>query len=172
MIGALLLTPVVFVRYVMPIFIGHGAMKRLAFTPPPKGVERVAFCVYLLSMAAIFISLFFIKISVSSILFYIGVAFYGIGVLLYAVSVVHFGQPSEQGPNAEGVYRFSRNPIYVAFFLFLLGCALMTQSPVFFLFVVLYQISVHWVILAEERWCLAEFGDKYARYMRTVRRYL
>ena len=34
------------------------------------------------------------------------------------------------------------------------------------------QISGHWVILAEERWCLARFGGAYARYMQKVPRYL
>ena len=34
------------------------------------------------------------------------------------------------------------------------------------------QISGHWVILAEERWCLTRFGDAYARHMQKVPRYL
>ena len=172
MIGFLLIIPALLIRYGLPLFVDKAAMKRLAFTPPPKGNERIAFWVYIPSTFAIVIYSFFIKITVESHIFYIGAAVYGIGILLYAVSMIHFGNPSEQGINTSGLYRFSRNPIYVAFFLFLLGCAIITQSLILFLLVIIYQISVHWIILSEERWCLAVFGDEYKRYMEKVRRYL
>ena len=51
-------------------------------------------------------------------MFYIGVLIYGIGIFLYAVSMVHYAKSSEQGINTNGLYRFSRNPIYVAFSFF------------------------------------------------------
>jgi len=115
--------------------------------------------------------MFFIKIVVESFMFHVGVFIYIIGVLLYAVSMINFGKPSKQGVSTDGLYRYSRNPIYVAFFFFLLGCVLITQSLILLLFVTIYQVSVHWVILSEERWCLAEFGDEYKLYMEKVRRY-
>ena len=171
-IGVLLVIPILIIRYGLPHFVEKSAMKRLAFTPPPKGREKIAFWVYMPSTFAMLIYLFFIKITFSSIWFYVGVSIYSIGVLLYAISMINFGKSSEQGINTKGLYKFSRNPIYVAFFLFLLGCALMTQSLIFLLLVVIYQVSVHWIILSEERWCLTEFGDEYKRYMEKVRRYL
>lgn len=36
----------------------------------------------------------------------------------------------------------------------------------------LFQVSSHWIILSEERWCVREFGDEYTAYMGRVRRYL
>jgi len=172
MIGALLIIPMLLIRYGLPLFVDKGELKRLAFTPPPKEHERIAFWVYMPSTFAILIYLFFITIAVETTMFYIGTSIYGIGMLLYAASIVNFGKTSEQGISTSGLYRFSRNPIYVAFFLFLLGCAMMTQSLIFFLLVIIYQVSVHWIILSEERWCLSEFGDEYRHYMEKVRRYL
>jgi protein-S-isoprenylcysteine O-methyltransferase Ste14 len=160
------------VRYGLPLFVSKSALKRLKFAPPPEGREKIAFRVYLPSTLAILVYLFFTKIIVESPLFYIGLSIYGGGVLLYAVSIYQFGKPSDQGINTNGLYKYSRNPIYVAFFVFLLGCALITQSLILFALSVIYQISVHWVIKSEERWCLSEFGDEYARYMKNVRRYL
>ena len=49
--------------------------------------------------------------------------------------------------------------------------ALLTRSVLLLGLVVIFQISAHWIILAEERWCLDQFGEKYARYMSEVNRY-
>ena len=37
--------------------------------------------------------------------------------------------------------------------------------------VIMFQISAHWIILSEERWCLDRFGEAYEEYMKKVRRY-
>jgi len=172
-IGLLLIIPVLLIRYGLPHFVDRSALKRLRFTPPPEGHEKIIFWVYLLSTLAILAYLVFTKIIIESTsIFYVGVSVYGVGILLYAVSMCQFGKPSEHGINTNGLYRFSRNPIYAAFFIILLGCVLITQSIILFALTVIYQISVHWVILSEERWCLSKFGDEYERYMKKVRRYL
>ena len=147
-------------------------MKRAAFTPPVIGREKIAFWIYMFSTFAMPIYLFFTKIMVESKLFYFGISLSAIGLLLYALSFVNFGKPSEQGINKNGLYKFSRNPIYVAFFIYLLGCVLITQSLMFFALLIVYQVSVHWIILSEERWCVQQFGSEYVQYMKKVRRYL
>ena len=38
--------------------------------------------------------------------------------------------------------------------------------------VLLFQLSEHWIILAEERWCREQFGAPYEAYRKRVRRYL
>ena len=62
--------------------------------------------------------------------------------------------------------------MYIAYFLCFLGMALLSHSWIMAGIAAALQISGHWVILAEERWCLARFGDAYARYMQKVPRYL
>ena len=83
-----------------------------------------------------------------------------------------FSAPDSGGMNRNGVYRFSRNPMYVAYFICFMGMALLVQSLVLAVMVVVFQVSAHWIILAEERWCLENFGAEYRRYMGEVRRYL
>lgn len=34
-----------------------------------------------------------------------------------------------------------------------------------------FQISAHWIILAEERWCRQQFGAPHIRYREKVGRY-
>ena len=62
--------------------------------------------------------------------------------------------------------------MYVAYFICFLGMALLTQSLILLVVVVIFQISAHWIILAEERWCIDKFGVIYEEYMKNVRRYI
>jgi protein-S-isoprenylcysteine O-methyltransferase Ste14 len=74
---------------------------------------------------------------------------------------------------SDGVYGFSRNPIYLAFTLFYLGAAFLFNSlwllallaPV--LFVMRYG-----VIAREERYLENKFGAEYSNYKRRVRRWI
>lgn len=96
----------------------------------------------------------------------------GAGVVLLVASTVQFARPSASGLLEVGVYRISRNPMYVAYFLYFLGCALLTQSPALLVLVLVFQAAAHLIIKAEERGCEAEFGEEYRAYRRRVRRYL
>jgi len=101
-------------------------------------------------------------------LFIIGIAVYATGAILLAVSLMNFAVPSEVGINKNGLYRLSRNPIYMADFVFFVGCVLLTQSLLLLIFVLVLQIATYWIIVAEERWCIETFGDEYLKYMNSV----
>lgn len=97
---------------------------------------------------------------------------YAAGLGLCAAAMVAFCAPDGRGLNTNGVYRLSRHPMYVGYFVCFVGMALLVRSPVLLGVVLIFQVAAHWMVLAEERWCLETFGDGYARYMRGVRRYL
>lgn len=101
-----------------------------------------------------------------------GLGSYGFGVLICFFSVLDFAKPRENGINRNGLYRFSRNPMYVAYFIYFLGCVLLTRSLVILVILIVFQVSAHWIILSEERWCIKTFGDEYLDYMKNVRRYV
>lgn len=94
------------------------------------------------------------------------------GLGLCAAAMVAFCAPDGRGLNTNGVYRLSRHPMYVGYFVCFVGMALLVRSPVLLSVVLIFQVAAHWMVLAEERWCLETFGDDYARYIRSVRRYL
>lgn len=72
-----------------------------------------------------------------------------------------------------GIYRLSRNPIYVGWFLFLLGQGLRNASVFEVLVAVLTIGLLHWaVVLPEERYLEDAFGEAYLQYKRSVRRWL
>ena len=72
-----------------------------------------------------------------------------------------------------GLYRHSRNPIYIALSLAYLGIAVAADSPwAVALLVPTLVVVRHGVIAREERYLEGKFGDEYRRYKASVRRWL
>lgn len=170
--GFFLLIPFLLIRFGLLGRLDRRAVGRAAYFAPVVGKEVGAYWVYQVSNVAILVYLCFLNVSVDgSGQFLAGAGVYLMGLALLAVSMVNFAVPDRDGLNRNGLYRFSRNPMYVAYFVYYMGCALLTRSWVLGGIVAVFQISAHWIILAEERWCVETFGDEYRQYMREVRRY-
>ena len=74
---------------------------------------------------------------------------------------------------ASGIYRISRNPMYVGFLLALTGWATWLSHPLPFLLLPIFVVYMnHFQISPEERALSAKFGDEYDRYKQGVRRWL
>jgi protein-S-isoprenylcysteine O-methyltransferase Ste14 len=72
----------------------------------------------------------------------------------------------------SGPFRFSRNPLYVAGSVLLFGLALALNNLWGALALVPLSAVMHYgVILREERYLEAKFGESYRQYCSTVRRY-
>ena len=73
----------------------------------------------------------------------------------------------------HGLYRYSRNPMYLALALVLLGVAVTVGSTVALLVPVAFLLIMdRRFIRAEERQLQALFGEEYRAYCRRVRRWL
>ncbi len=72
-----------------------------------------------------------------------------------------------------GLYRFSRNPIYLGFAITYLGLAIAMDSPIALGLLIPCLIVVdRFVIAREERYLSARFGAEYEAYKGRVRRWL
>ncbi|MDD5067634.1 MAG: isoprenylcysteine carboxylmethyltransferase family protein [bacterium] len=101
------------------------------------------------------------------------------GLLVIIISSFNLGGSTRLGLPAEktafrsdGLYRFSRNPMYIGF-------GLLTVSSVIYhgnLFIAIpgmYSIIIyHYIILGEEKFLKQRFGKKYMAYKKKVRRYI
>ena len=170
--GAILLIPLFLIRYGLLALINKMALPRAAYFPPMQKTEKVMFYIYQISTILILIYMFFLNITVTDIISKIGLGVYALGVVSFAAATVSFAKPSAGGINQYRLYRLSRNPMYVAYFIYFLGCVLITRSILLLILVCAFQIAAYWIILAEERWCSQTFGDEYTKYMNKVRRYI
>ena len=73
----------------------------------------------------------------------------------------------------DGIYSYSRNPVYVAMAVIFFGVKLIFNSVWFAPFLVLVLLVMHYgVILREERYLENKFGDEYLNYKKKVRRWI
>ena len=173
MSGFWLLLLSITVRFGLLSIIKKESIKRAGYFAPIQNSEKVAYYIYPLSNIALLICLMVSSVKIDFTLqFYIGLSLFMTGILLCAISVVCFAFPNNEGLNINGIYKFSRNPMYVSYFICFLGMSLLIQSLIMLVIVLIFQISAHWIIVSEERWCLEKFGKSYEDYIKTVRRYI
>ena len=110
----------------------------------------------------------------------LGVVLVALGLLGIA-AVIAFRRagtsPNPWKPTSQlvtgGIYRLSRNPMYVGFTLWYLGAACWRNSLWPFLLLPIVLFIMHYgVIIREERYLERRFGDEYRRYTAQVRRWL
>lgn len=105
----------------------------------------------------------------------------GLAIIILAGLTLHFGKTTldprrpEQTARliTEGVFSFSRNPVYLGLLLVLLGWGLYLNSLYAVPGLPLYWGMVTWLqIIPEERALAARFGESYRQYCIRVRRWL
>jgi protein-S-isoprenylcysteine O-methyltransferase Ste14 len=86
---------------------------------------------------------------------------------------LRFGLSEEQATiKSTGLYRLSRNPLYLGFYLIAIASCLYVPYWANILFASLALVIHHQITLAEERFLRQRFGQTYDDYTRQVRRYL
>jgi protein-S-isoprenylcysteine O-methyltransferase Ste14 len=111
----------------------------------------------------------------------LGVALVVVSLLLFAYSVQRFRAAGTPVPARKpttaivrtGPYRFSRNPIYLAFSLLQLGIAVWVSSWWLIATLAAAIAIIHYVVVPrEEQYLEARFGAAYRDYKASVRRWL
>lgn len=73
----------------------------------------------------------------------------------------------------NGLFQYSRNPIYVGFILILIGLNILLGSVTPFLIVLVFIfVTNHWYIPFEEENMQEQFGQEYTNYKKKVRRWI
>ena len=116
----------------------------------------------------------------SEFISWVGVFFCLAGLLLLLWSLVSFGQSFRVGIDTEnpdrlitsGVFAFSRNPIYVAFALILIGQFLIFSNWILLVYLAAGIWLFHRQVLREEDYLKKHYGKEYVEYCNQVRRYL
>lgn len=114
---------------------------------------------------------------------YLAAALVGVGLAIDLAAAVRFRRArttiNPLAPDrtsslvAGGLYRYSRNPMYLGLLLALSGWGVWLGNPANVLVLVLFVVAVtRFQILPEERALEAKFGDAYRAYRARVRRWI
>jgi protein-S-isoprenylcysteine O-methyltransferase Ste14 len=146
-------TPFLVSKYlIIVLWLGvilHAWGVRLLFVQVPTALVWVSLCIWALGFALLFTGRL------------------GLG------DSFRIGSPKEQtGLKTDGLFSFSRNPMYVGVYATLLAAVLYTMNPIFLLLAAFVVAVHHRIVLAEEQHLRRLFGQKYVDYCGRVRRYL
>lgn len=116
----------------------------------------------------------------SEIVSWVGVLFCLAGLGLFLWGLVSFGASFRVGIDAKhpdklvtnGAFAFSRNPLYAAFGLVLLGEFLIFPNWLLLLYLAAGAWLFHRQVLREEDYLKQHYGQEYLEYCQRVRRYL
>lgn len=110
---------------------------------------------------------------------YISLVFLMIGLIFIVFSLINLGNSTRLGLPSEptvfktnGLYKISRNPMYLGFNLFTISSMVYCLN-IWIILLGLYSIIIyHFIILGEENFLENRFGLEYLNYKKKVRRYL
>lgn len=116
----------------------------------------------------------------SATIAWVGVLFCVAGLALLLWTLVSFGRSFRVGIDQDrpdqlittGSFAISRNPIYVAFAIILLGQFLIFPNFILSIYLVAAAWLFHRQVLREEAFLQRHYGQEYVVYCRRVRRYL
>lgn len=106
---------------------------------------------------------------------WIGLSFWLLGIATNLAAVHSYAHT--RGANTIGVYRYSRNPMYVGASSLLLGLLLMGLpvagwNMVLLAYFIISMVYLHWTVMLEEKFLTHKYGDSYRDYMGRTARYV
>jgi protein-S-isoprenylcysteine O-methyltransferase Ste14 len=129
--------------------------------PPFNENEKKLYGISQLIFWASVIYSFFLPLKLVTAWFYVGLLVYLFGMIFTIVAGMSLDNTPMNRPAAKGLYRISRNPIYLGTFLIFIGTGIACASWLFLLLVAVFIVLYDILIAPEERWCLEKYGDAY-----------
>ena len=111
---------------------------------------------------------------------YAGIVFCYVGLIIFLMALVSFGKSwrigiDEKNSNeliTTGIFRYSRNPIFLFMDLYFTGIMLIYPNIVFIVVTICVIFGIHLQIMREEKFLLSKFGEEYMKYKKHTRRYI
>ena len=107
---------------------------------------------------------------------WVGYGLMSVGAALAIVPLHRFSSKMVVGIDTKrlitsDIYRFSRNPQYTGYALFPIGYAMVGNTLLAYVGVVLFLVLMHLTVLVEEEHLERQFGDEYRHYKERTPRY-
>jgi protein-S-isoprenylcysteine O-methyltransferase Ste14 len=103
-----------------------------------------------------------------------------VGLVVMSVAQLQMGdawrigidRTARPGLVSHGLYRWSRNPIYVGLLLNILGYALLLPTPLSFAALLVTVVGIRSQVLVEEQYLCSGYGEAFLQYSRHVGRFV
>jgi protein-S-isoprenylcysteine O-methyltransferase Ste14 len=116
------------------------------------------------------------RVSLAAALLVLGIVIIAMGLSAFrrsSTTVDPRFPENASGVVSSGIYRYTRNPMYLGMLVVLLAWAAMLSNLATLVVPVLFALYItRWQIVPEERALAEKFGAKYEAYRRSVRRWV
>jgi len=118
-----------------------------------------------------FVLIIFTPLKIGSGVFVLGMIVFIFGLTGFVIALINFKNVPPDQPSTSGLYRISRHPQQLMFFITFIGICFAIGSWIALFIQLLSSIFLHTRVVAEEKACLARYGNAYQTYMKRVPRY-
>jgi len=159
----ILILGLVLINYGLGFLIAKESM--LSTWPPYNQKEKKLLGILMVDFVAPWIYSIFLPLKLGIAWFYVGFLIYLLGMVFLTIAVVNHATTPVDKPVTKGLYRISRHPINLSWFLVYIGIGIACASWIFLLCGIVFIIFGQILAIAEERGCLEKFGGAYREYM-------
>ena len=133
--------------------------------PPFDENEKRLYGISQLIFWAYVVYSFFLPLKLGTAWFYVGLLVYLFGLIFTIDAGTNLDNTPMDKPATEGLFRISRNPVYLGTFLIFIGIGIACASWLFLLLIAVFMVLYDILIAPEERWCLEKYGTAYQEYV-------
>lgn len=114
----------------------------------------------------------FLPIMLNSTWFLIGMIIYFIGFFIGTIAMYYFLKTPPENLVTNGIYKYSRNPMYLSIILLYTGIAIVCLSWFFLLLTIIFTTLTYFLILYEEEYCIKKYTNKFNDYFSKTPRWI
>jgi protein-S-isoprenylcysteine O-methyltransferase Ste14 len=115
----------------------------------------------------------FLPLKLNTAWFYVGLVFYVFGITMLLLVTYSVATTPVDKLVTEGIFRYSRNPMYFGCFILCVGISLASVSWVYFLIALIWMIVLRVTdIPVDESECAKKYRTDYIEYMNRTPRWL
>jgi len=157
--------------FLIPLFIMHIINARVFARRGAGGQSgKIPYIVLFLILQILPV---FLPLKLNTIWFYAGLVFYIVGMTMGFLAIYAFATTPVDKPVIKGIFRYSRNPMYLGGFILVIGISLVSISWIYFLIALIWMIITHFMeIPVEESECTKKYGTDYIEYMKKTPKWL
>jgi protein-S-isoprenylcysteine O-methyltransferase Ste14 len=167
----LLMLPLFLIPAIMSS-IKKGLFKKTESTANLSRREKRVFVVSKVVLVLTFLCSIFLPLRSGTLWFYIGLPISLLGIAMYIIVSVNIANTPVDRPVTEGLYRYSRHPMYIASIPALVGAGIASASWLLLLLSILFAVTHLMNGIYEERLCLVAYGSVYQEYLDRTPRWI
>jgi protein-S-isoprenylcysteine O-methyltransferase Ste14 len=117
--------------------------------------------------------------NIYGVLSFTGLIFTYLAIIIFVLALYYFTNSWRVGIDNQnqgklitnGIFNFSRNPVFLSMNLLFIGVFLAFPNILFLIVTIALLVAIHRIILNEEKHLLKHYGDDYIKYQKQVNRY-